>query len=750
MFYFNDFDDHVRGHHYKSPQADLGGIDTTNSVADATPAAVDPIADTNFATTPNYDYQFFPEMTPKAANAKAGDESLPINSSDNPSSSPQHNNGLSVFAGTAGIAILAFGLVGLFIHRKMNSNKKKDVEMFDSNGTFDNKKSPDSPQMLQLMDTNNGVHLKETSYNISNEVNIPSLEPLSPLQLSPNNSLGAEILNDDLSLPIIPPLVFANNNSKDINSSDQSFTQPPARQSFYGESMYSTFYNTNQPVSFQDSSQSKSSFVDLSRSTAYPQSIPQDPVPFVAVSTNSNINNYENIKETVRYSIDDADVDNYNYLVESEFIRPDSFVLNDSMNSPLDEITNNPMHRELINDVAIETSVVSSALIPNINNINGQPFSENNSVYLDSENKNQSNNVYTNQNIQMDYVQPDQGTIHIETLDLNITDSTLAPAKESFEIQPNDTYDISKVTESDFNDTLSPETLVEKPNREIMKTEIVPVQSNMQIEQIQDMIEKNSENTNDPSSDTDSSLQTSETILPQMMTPATTVFVNPIQSKMKIEIVDDEPHKPFISTPSAYIAARASPFTMQSSSTPTTPLKKSSNNEPQNAPPLSSYDSETINRKDTTEMMIDSNNESTDKVQGKPKKSSLKNKGITNVDEKDRSSMEVGDSPNKVGQKKPAHRDSDQEPVPRKSILKNKVPKPQVPKMPQDLNKKYNELVAANNPVEKSEAQYRSPTFSMYKMYDDLPGVLNSTMQPDVPQLPSSKQDNIESSENDS
>ncbi|CAG8805458.1 3353_t:CDS:1, partial [Gigaspora rosea] len=379
--------------------------------------------------------QFFPEMTPKAVNAKAGDESLPISSSDNSNIPGQHNNNLGVFAGTAGIAILAFGLVGLFIHRKVNANKKKDVEMFDSNGTFDNKKSPDSPHMLQLMDTNNCVHLKETSYDISNDVNIPSLEPLSPLQLSPNNSLGAEILNDDLSLPIIPPLVFANNtnnHSKDLNTSEQSFTQPPARQSLYGESMYSSFYNTNPPVPFQDSSQSKSSFVDLSRSTA---------VTFVAVSTNSDINNYDNIKETVRYSIEDADVDNYNYLVESEFIRPDSFVLNDSMNSPLDEITNNPMHRELINDVAIETSIASTALT---SNINGQPFSENNSVYQDSENKNQSNNVYTNQNIQMDYVQPDQGTIHIETLDLNITDSTLAPAKESFEIQQNDTYDISK------------------------------------------------------------------------------------------------------------------------------------------------------------------------------------------------------------------------------------------------------------------------------------------------------------------
>ncbi|CAG8692439.1 17399_t:CDS:2, partial [Dentiscutata heterogama] len=635
--------------------------------------------------------QLFPGATPKVANAKAGEDSAPVPSplSDTTQSSNASSRNLSAFAGTAGIALLAFGLVGLFIHRKRNAGNKKDAEMLGSSGTFNNKKPPDSPNMLQLMDTNNVENSKETSYDTySNEVNIPSLEPLSPLQLSPNNNLGSEILND---APIIPPLVFANNtnnHSQDIN------TQPPARQSFYGESMYSTIYTTNQPLSLPEPSQSKSSFVDLSRSTAYPQSIPEVPVPFVAVSTTSDINNYDNIKETVRYSIEGAnldDADNYNYLVESEFIRPDSFLLNDSMNSPLDEKTNSPMHSELmnntstylptkLNDVAIETSVVPTAFDSNIKD---QPFIESNSIYQDSGNENQSNKVYPNQNIQMDYVEPNQGTIHIETLDLNITDSTLAPVKESFDTQPNKIYD---VTEGDLNDTSSLESPIEKPNIQIMKTEIVPVQSNMQIENIQDMIENNSENTNDPSSDTGSPPQTSETNpTPQMMTPATTVFVNPIQSKMIIEKVDNEPqptlNKPFISTPSAYIAERASAFTQ--SATPTTVSKKS-------------------------------------------KKGAQKNKGVTDVDEKNRSSADNG--PNKVEPKKPAHRDSDQEPVPRKSILKNKVQKPQVPQqippmpqIPEDL-KISNELTATNNPVEKSEALYRSPTFSMYKMYDDLPG----------------------------
>ncbi|CAG8740635.1 18989_t:CDS:2 [Gigaspora margarita] len=49
------------------------------------------------------------------------------------------------------------------------------------------------------------------------------------------------------------------------------------------------------------------------------------------------------------------------------------------MNSPLDKITNNPMHRELINDVAIEASVASTALF---SNINGQPFSESNTLVI--------------------------------------------------------------------------------------------------------------------------------------------------------------------------------------------------------------------------------------------------------------------------------------------------------------------------------------------------------------------------------
>ncbi|CAG8662843.1 13561_t:CDS:2, partial [Gigaspora rosea] len=58
MFYFNDFDDHVRGNHHKyennqSPQADFGDTAATNSVADATPA-VDPIPDTNLPTTQDY------------------------------------------------------------------------------------------------------------------------------------------------------------------------------------------------------------------------------------------------------------------------------------------------------------------------------------------------------------------------------------------------------------------------------------------------------------------------------------------------------------------------------------------------------------------------------------------------------------------------------------------------------------------------------------------------------------------------
>ncbi|CAG8729210.1 28572_t:CDS:2 [Dentiscutata erythropus] len=661
--------------------------------------------------------QLFPNTAPKVSNAKVGEDTAPISSpvSTTSSSGSPHTSTLSAAAATIGIAMLAFGMVGLFIHRKMNAGNKKDAEMLGSSATFNNKKPPDSPDMLQLMDTNNVEHSKETSYDTySNEMNIPSLEPLSPLQLSPNNNLGSEILND---APIIPQLVFANNNhSQDIN------TQPPARQSFYGESMYSAIYTTNQPLSLPEPSQSKSSFVDLSRSTAYPQSIPEVPVPFVAVSTTSDINNYDNVKETVRYSVDGAnldDADNYNYLVESEFIRPDSFLLNDSMNSPLDEKTNIPIHSKLmndtsaylptkLNDVVIETSVVPTVFDSNIKD---QPFIESNSIYQDSGNENQSNKVYANQNIQMDYVEPNQGTIHIETLDLNITDSTLAPAKESFDIQQNNIYD---VTEGDLNDTSSPESPIEKPNIQIMKTEIVPVQSNMQIENIQDIIENNSEITNDLSPDTDSPPQTSETNpTPQMMIPATTVFVNPVQSKMKIEKVDNEPQsKPFISTPSAYIAERASAFTQSAS--PTTASKKT-------------------------------------------KKGAQKNKGVTDVDEKNRSSAGVDNGPNKVEPKKPAHRDSDQEPVPRKSILKNKVQKPQVPpqkippmpQIPDDL-KISNELTATNNPVEKSEALYRSPTFSMYKMYDDLPGGRNSVMQPDMPQMPSSKPDNIESSENDS
>ncbi|CAG8812786.1 7322_t:CDS:2, partial [Racocetra persica] len=412
-----------------------------------------------------------------------------------------------------------------------------------------------------------------------------------------------------------------------------------------------------------------------------------------------------------------------------------------------------------------------------------QPFSENtNNIHQDSENKNKLNNSYTNQNIQMDYVQPNQGMIHIETLDLNITDSTVAPAKESLDIQmdyiqPNQGTiqietldlnitdstvapdkesldiqpDISNVTnsvsigsalsniEGDFNDVSSPETPVEKPKRasiQIMKTEIVPVQSNMQIEQIQDMIQKNSENTNDPSSDTDSPSQTSEADDPLMMTPATTVFVKPIQSKMKVENVNNEPqltlNKPFISTPSAYIAERASAFTQ--SATPTTTYKKSSNNAP----------SSVKSKIDAAEKMTDLNNE----ITVKPKKGVLKNKGG--------SSAHVDDGLNKVEsnngakemkplvQKKPAHRDSDQEPVPRKSILKNK----KAQKTPQDI-KIANDLMPPLNTVEKSETQYRSPTFSMYKMYDDLPGGRNSTMQPNVPELPSNIPDNTNSNEND-
>ncbi|CAG8547182.1 2818_t:CDS:10, partial [Racocetra fulgida] len=764
--------------------ADADSIPTTTDsvdlVANPTDFVADFVATTSLFTTTkatnatNAQY-LFPEKTPtKEANAKFGNQDASTNVD-------QHNDNFApgTVAGIVGAALLAFGLVGLFIHRKVNAGKKKDIEkdiMSNPNDAFDNNNKP--PGSSQFMEANNDENIKETSYDVysndvySNEMNIPSIEPLSPLQLSPNN-VGSQLLNEDPTLPIIPPLVFANNTNnhpQNRNASEQSSPQPPvvsSRQSFYGESLYSSIYTTMTPsLSSQDPSQSKGSFVDLSRSTAYP-------VPFVAVSTTSDINNYDNIKETDRYSIDSANLNDVdNYILEPEHIRPDSSLLTDLMNSPLDEkaghqITNNSAYEESTNDkftylptnsndmvseISLSNPVVPTTLSSNIKD---QPFSENtNNIHQDSENKSKLNNAYTNQNIQMDYVQPNQGTIHIETLDLNITDSTVAPAKESLDIQmdyiqPNQgtihietldlnitdstvapdkesldiQSDISNVTnnvsigsalsniEDDFNDVSSPETPVEKPKRasiQIMKTEIVPVQSNMQIEKIQDIVQKNSENTNDPSSDTDSPSQTSEADDPLMMTPATTVFVKPIQSKMKVETVNNESqltlNKPFISTPSAYIAERASAFTQ---STPTTTYKKSSSNE-------------------TT---------------GKPKKGVLKNKGG--------SSAQVDDGLNKVEsdngakemkplvQKKPAHRDSDQEP---KSILKNKKA--------QDI-KIANDLMPPLNTVEKSETQYRSPTFSMYKMYDDLPGGRNSTMQPNVPELPSSRPDNTNSNEND-
>ncbi|CAG8699154.1 10730_t:CDS:2 [Cetraspora pellucida] len=761
-----------------------------NLQANLAPTTINSIAvtDTNLIVTTNRVtttkgtniQQFVPETTPKEVSAKVGNQDAYPNTSVNPN---EPNGDLGLVAGVVGVALLAFGLVGLFIHRKVNAGKKKDIEndmMSDSNDAFGNNKPPDTSHMSQLMETNNDDNLKETSYDVySNEVNIPSIEPLSPLQLSPNN-IGSQILNDDPCLPI-SSMLFANNFQPPVVSS---------RQSFYGESMYPALYTMTPSLSSQDLSQPKSSFVDLSRSTAYP-------VPFVAVSDTSDINNYDNIKETVRYSIESANLNDVdNYILEPEYIRPDSTLLTDLMNSPLDEkighqITNNSTYDEPTNDkstylptnpndvtnvtteISLSNPVVPIALD---SNIKGQPFNENSNIHQDS------NNAYTNQNIQMDYVQPNQGTIHIETLDLNITDSTVAPAKESLDIQP----DISKVTESvsigsalsniegDFNDTSSPETPVVKPNRasiQIMKTEIVPVQSNMQIEKIQDIIQNNSENTNDPSSDTDSPSQTPETN-PLMMTPATTVFVNPIQSKMKIEKVSDEPqsssNKPFISTPSAYIAERASAFTMQSATPAPAYKKKSSNNTLQNPPPLPSYNFGTLKSKienanttvtsDAAESMTDLNNE----ITGKSKQDAQKNKGITDIAlDKGVSSTQVDDGLNKVEsdngvnemkpltQKKPAHRDSDQEPVPRKSILKKKAPKSQ--KTPQDLKiANDNDLTPPRNTVEKSETQYRSPTFSMYKIYDDLPGGRNSTMQPNVPEMPSSKPDNINSNENDS